>query len=34
MPLPPIRFEPSEPYQGFTRIVVMLGPDYIGTIAE
>ena len=34
MPLPPIRFEPSEPYQGFTRIVVMLGPDCIGTIAE
>ena len=29
-----IRFEPSEPYQGLARIVVLLISNYVGTIAE
>ncbi len=29
-----IRFGPSGPYQGLARVVVFLGTNYVGTIAE
>ena len=29
-----IRFIPSEPHDGFARITVLLGTDYVGVIAE
>ena len=29
-----IRFEPSEPYEGLARIVVLLTTNYVGTVAE
>ena len=30
----PTCFEPSDPYQGLARIVVLLGTNYVGLIAE